>query len=99
MKKWIKKIALSIYGLLQGAVGSYLALLGFFCAFPQTPPGSKDYEEDMLFVPFGYIIMLILLITMVATFIVLRKNKTNLLLFLVSWLVGLSVYHILIQKI
>lgn len=99
MKKWLKRIGISIYGLLQGSVGSYLALLGFFCAFPQTPPGSKDYEEDMLFVPFGYIIMLILLIMMIATFIVLRKNKTNLLLFLVSWLVGLSVCHTLILKI
>ena len=75
MKDAIKKIGFSIYGLLQGALGSYLALLGFAFAFPTSTPDSKDYEEDLFFVPLGYIIMLIWLAVMVTTFIVLRKNK------------------------
>ena len=54
----IKKILLAILGFLQGTLGSYLALLGWAFAFPETSPGAKDYEEDMFFVPFGYIMML-----------------------------------------
>ena len=90
MKKLFKKIGFSIYGLLQGTLGSYLALLGFAFAFPMSTPDSKDYEEDLFFVPFGYIIMLIWLTVMVTTFIALCKKKANLLSFLISWLVGLG---------
>ena len=53
----IKKICLIILGLLQGTLGSYLALLGWAFAFPETSSGAKDYAEDMSFVPLGYIIM------------------------------------------
>ncbi len=90
MKNLLKKIGFSIYGFLQGTLGSYLALLGFAFAFPTSTPDSKDYEEDLFFVPFGYIIMLIWLAVMVTTFIALRKNKANLLSFLIAWLVGLG---------
>ena len=45
----IKKILLAILGFLQGTLGSYLALLGWAFAFPETSPGAKDYEEDMFF--------------------------------------------------
>ena len=54
MNNAIKKICLGILGLLQGTLGSYLALLGWVLAFPETSPGTKDYVEDMSFVPFGY---------------------------------------------
>ena len=49
MKKKKKKILLAILGFLQGTLGSYLALLGWAFAFPETSPGAKDYEEDMFF--------------------------------------------------
>lgn len=90
VKNLLKRIGFSIYGLLQGTLGSYLALLGFAFAFPNSTPDSKDYEEDLFFVPLGYIIMLIWLVVMVTTFIFLRKNKANFLSFLIAWLVGLG---------
>ena len=49
MNNAIKKICLGILGLLQGTLGSYLALLGWVLAFPETSPGTKDYVEDMFF--------------------------------------------------
>lgn len=85
----IKKAILSVLGLLQGTLGSYLALLGLAFAFPGTAPDSKDYEEDMFFVPFGYLIMLIWIIIMVSAFILLHKNKANFLSFIISWIIGL----------
>ena len=36
MNNAIKKICLGILGLLQGTLGSYLALLGWVFAFPET---------------------------------------------------------------
>lgn len=85
----IKKVILSVLGLLQGTLGSYLALLGLAFAFPGTAPGARDYEEDMLFVPFGYLIILIWIAIMASAFIFLHKNKTNFLAFIVSWIIGL----------
>ena len=90
MKNALKKIGFSIFGLLQGTLGSYLALLGVAFAFPESTPGSKDYEEDMFFVPLGYIIMFIWLVVMVTAFLFLRKDKANLLSFLIAWIVGIG---------
>ncbi len=90
MKNALKKIGFSIFGLLQGTLGSYLALLGVAFAFPESTPGSKDYEEDMFFVPLGYIIMFIWLVVMVTAFLFLRKDKANLMSFLIAWIVGIG---------
>lgn len=65
MKNVIKKIILIILGLLQGTFGSYLALLGWVFAFPETTPGDRDYVENMSIVPLGYMIMFIWLIIMI----------------------------------
>ena len=40
MNNAIKKILLAILGFLQGTLGSYLALLGWAFAFPETSPGA-----------------------------------------------------------
>ena len=89
MKIIIKKLGISILGLLQGTLGSYLAILGIAFAFPESSPGSKDYDEDMFFVPFGFMMLFIWVAVMVVTFLFLRKNKSNLLSFFIPWLVGL----------
>ena len=85
----IKKIFLAVLGLLQGTLGSYSVLLGLASAFPETSFGAKDYEEDMSFVPFGYIIMLAWLAIMITAIILLRKNKANFLSFIIPWFMGL----------
>lgn len=89
MQNAITKILLAILGLLQGTLGSYFALLGWAFAFPETSPGARDYREDMLFVPLGYIIMFVWLVIMITVIILLRKNKANLLSFILPWFMGL----------
>lgn len=89
MQNAIKKILLAILGLLHGALGSYFALLGWAFAFPETSPGAKDYAEDMLFVPFGYMLMFVWLVIMITAIILLRKKKANLLSFILPWFIGL----------
>ena len=85
----IRKIFLAILGFLQGTLGSYLALLGWAFAFLETSSGAKDYEEDMFFVPFGYIMMFAWLVIMITAIILLRKNKANFLAFIIPWFMGL----------
>ena len=93
----LKKVLLAIFGLLQGTIGNYLGLLGLTFAFPQTAPGSKDYDEDMFFVPFGYIMMFTWLVVTIAAVILLRKNKANLLSYMISWIIGLVGFLIVIK--
>lgn len=88
MKSSIRNVGISILGLLQGTIGSYLAILGLAFAFPETTVGSKDYEEDMLFVPFGFVIMFIWIATMIIAFIKFHKSKRDLLLFIIPWFIG-----------
>ena len=89
MQNVLKKIGLSIAGLVQGTFGSYFALFGYVIAFPDTEPGMRDYEEDMFFVPLGFVMMLIWVVVMVSIIIALRKNKANVMSFLLSWVIGL----------
>ena len=84
----LKIVLLIIFGLLQGTIGNYLGLLGFAFAFPQTDSYSKDYDEDMFLVPFGYVMMLTWLIVTIAAVILLRKNKANLLSYVIPWVIG-----------
>ena len=88
MRDRLKNVGLSIAGLVQGTVGSYFALLGYAFAFPDTEPGMRDYEEDMFFVPWGYVMMLIWAAVMISIIIALRKNKSNIKFFLFSWFAG-----------
>lgn len=89
MTNSVKRTGLSILGLLQGAFGSYLALVGVALAFPGTSPHDKDYEEDMFVAPLGFLIMFIWLLVMASAIVLLRKNKGNLLSFMIPWAVGL----------
>ena len=84
----LKKVLLIIFGLLQGTIGNYLGLLGLAFAFPQTDSYSKDYDEDMFLVPFGHVMMLTWLIVTIAAVILLRKNKANLLSYVIPWVIG-----------
>ena len=84
----LKKVLFVIFGLLQGTIGNYLGLLGLAFAFPQTDSYSKDYDEDMFLVPFGYVMMLTWLIVTIAAVILLRKNKANLLSYVIPWVIG-----------
>ena len=94
MKNIFRKIGISIFGLLQGTVGSCFAILGFAFAFPESSPGSKDYEEDMSFVSLGYALMFVWIVVMIIAFIKLHKDKRNLLFFSIPWLIGTSAYII-----
>ena len=88
IQKTIKNIGVIMAGLLQGTLGNYFAILGWAFAFPETEPGMKDYEEDMFFVPFGYIMMLIWTAVMIFAIVKFRKTKMYLVSFLVSWFIG-----------
>ena len=55
----MKKVLISLWGLLYGIIGGFLGILGIAFMFPESSPGSKEYEEDRFFIPIGVIMLLI----------------------------------------
>lgn len=88
MNNKIKRLMISILGLLQGAIGSFFAMVGLAFAFPETEPGSMDYEENMSFIPLGIFLMIAWLAVMIYAVIRLRKSKNDLLSFMLCWVIG-----------
>ena len=84
----VKRIALGLFGLLQGIFGSWWMIFSIAAMFPESVPGDKDYEEDRWFVPFGVGMLLLWLAVMAVTIVLNRKSTANLLTFLLPWAVG-----------
>ena len=89
MHKTFKRTVIAILGLLQGTIGNYIGLLGWAFAFPESVPGDKDYEEDLFFVPWGFLMMILWVAVMIFAIIKLHKSKANLLSFIIPWIIGL----------
>ena len=92
----MKKTLYGLYGLLQGTIGSYFAILGICFAFPQSAKGTKEYEEDRMFMPFGFIMLAIWLAVMGFTVLKLKRDDDmrSLVTFAAAWAVGLTFYLI-----
>lgn len=86
----MKKGLIGLWGIVQGAIGAVWNMIGLlFILHPDSSPGSKDWEEDVMFIPVGYIMLVIWLIAMFLSYYILRKNKNNVLVFSVAWLVSM----------
>ena len=88
MDNKVKRTVISILGLLQGAIGTFFAIVGLAFAFPDSEPGSLEYEDDMSLAHLGYVLMTVWLVVMVYAVIRLRKSRKDLLSFLLFWFIG-----------
>ncbi len=84
------RILLIIWGLIHGGIGTYWVLLGIAFAFPGTTPDSKDYEEDMMFVPAGWFMIVMWAALTILTVVLSRKDKGKLLSFLLPLVIGIG---------
>ena len=85
----MKKLLIGLGGIVQGIVGTAWNLLGLlFILHPDSAPGTKEWEEDRIFIPIGYVMLVIWLIAMFFSYYKFRKSKTSLIIFSVAWLVS-----------
>ncbi len=88
----MKRNLIGIWGIAAGIVGTIWNVLGFACILhPGSAPGTKDWEEDRMFIPVGYIMIAVWLAAMVFSCYKLRKNKSDIIVFSITWLVGTAV--------
>lgn len=84
----MKKLLIGLYGIVQGIIGTLWNMLALaFILHPGSGPGTKDWDEERMFIPVGYAMLVIWLIVMFFSFYKLRENKTD-IIFLITWLVS-----------
>lgn len=92
----MKKALIGLWGLIQGFIGTWWNVIGImFITHPDSGPGSKEWEEDKMFVPVGYAMVIIWLVAMFFSYYKLKSNKTNMALFSVLWVLGTLCYILL----
>lgn len=87
----MKKVLISLWGLLYGIIGGFLGILGIAFMFPESSPGSKEYEEDRFFIPIGVIMLLICLVTAIISYYKLRKSKSDIIIFSAALIIGAAI--------
>ncbi|MGN0384348.1 MAG: hypothetical protein ACI4EX_00500 [Lachnospiraceae bacterium] len=93
----MKRIVIGLCGIVQGVIGTLWTMLALaFILHPGSGPGTKDWEEDLMFIPVGYAMLVIWLIVMFFSFYKLKKNKTDIIAFLITWLVSTAICIVVI---
>lgn len=89
--KILKKILIALHGLFQGFIGLWWSFVGIaFITHPDSSPGTKDWEEDKDFIPFGYLMILIYLIILAVSFYNFKKEKSDIIAFIISLAAGIA---------
>ncbi|MDD6844413.1 MAG: hypothetical protein PUE32_02465 [Clostridia bacterium] len=93
----MKKILIGLFGIVQGIIGTLWNMLALaFILHPGSAPGTKDWEEDQMFIPVGYAMLVVWLIFMFFSFYKLKKNKKDIIAFLITWLVSIAICIVVI---
>ncbi|HAE52471.1 MAG TPA: hypothetical protein DCG30_04380 [Ruminococcus sp.] len=96
----IKKVLIALHGLFQGFIGLWWSFVGIaFITHPDSSPGTKDWEEDEALIPVGYIMILIYLIILAASFYIFKEKKSDIIAFIISLAVGIAGFVIFVLKI
>lgn len=96
----MRKVLVGVWGILQGVIGTIWNLFALvFILHPGSAPGTKEWEEDAMFIPVGYIMLIIWLVIMFLSYYKLRKRKNHMIVFSVAWLVSMIMLILVIQML
>lgn len=88
----MKQFLTGFWGLVYGTAGTFWAFVGYVLAFPlDSSPGTKEWAEDSQFIPLGYIMLALWVMALFMSYFSIRKNKIQLLVFSLAWLVGILI--------
>lgn len=93
----MKKFLIGLWGIVQGVIGTFWSGLGLaFILHLDSGPGAKDWDEDKMFIPIGYIMILMWLIILFFSYYKLRKSKSDIIIFSITWLVSTTIFLLVI---
>lgn len=89
----MKKALIALWGAAQGIIGAYWNMLALlFITHPDSSVGTKEWEEDAMFIPIGYVMLAVWLAAMVLSVFKLRKIKPDILVFSIAWAVSTIIF-------
>ena len=90
----LKKTVISIVaGILYGYFSFWWLIFSLAFAFPENSLGSRDWEEDVMFIPMGYGMFLFYIGLWIVFWIKKRREKNYFLLFSISTIImGMGVF-------
>lgn len=88
----MRKVLVGLWGILQGVIGTIWNLYALaFILHPGSAPGTKEWEEDAMFIPVGYMMLILWLVVMFLSYYKLRKRKSDMIVFFMAWLVSMII--------
>ena len=84
----LKKILIAVYGFIQGYFGVWWNLLGIAFITTAGSVNSKDWQEDSMFIPVGYIMIVVWLVVIIASVCKFKHEGFNVVLFLALLIIG-----------
>ena len=89
----MRKFLIGLRGILLGVIGAIWNLFALtFILHPGSAPGTKEWEEDAMFIPIGYVMLIMWLVVMFISYYKLRKRKSDMIVFSVAWLVSMIIF-------
>lgn len=89
----MKKVVIGLWGILQGVIGTIWNLFALtFILHPGSAPGTKEWEEDAMFIPIGYVMLVIWLVVMFFSYYKLRKRKNDIIVFSLALIVSMIIF-------
>lgn len=86
----MKMVLIALWGIVHGVIGSIWNMFGVsFITHPGSEPGMRDWEEDQMFIPIGYIMLVIWLMVTIYSYYRVGKSKKNICIFSIAWLASM----------
>lgn len=94
----MKKTLIAFGGVTQGIIGAYWNMFALlFIMHPDSSVGTKEWKEDAMFIPIGYVMIVVWLGAMVLSVFKLRKSKLDILIFSIAWAVSTIIFALVIS--
>lgn len=87
-----KIMVITLSGIAYGILSFWWILYSIIMiTHPDSSPGTKEWPEDVMFIPIGYILLVLVIIISIAITIRNRKNKWNVIIFwgttIMTWVI------------
>lgn len=82
MKIITKRIGIVLSGIAYGILSFWWFISSYIMiSHPDSSPGTKEWPEDVTFIPVGYTLIVLWIVISIAITIRNRKNKWNIIIF------------------
>lgn len=94
----LKKITLFICSIYYGFISFWWIILAIGMMFPESSPGERDWIEDSSLMPLGYVAAIFWLIVTGICMVLLRKKKSNMMIYVVTTISSMGITYLILSN-